>query len=86
MAGIAAKAVKEAHYHLEKSADLVVRLGDGTEESRRRMQAALDVLWPYAGELFLSDAVDAVLAEAGIAPDPASLRAAWDATVRPILA
>ncbi len=86
VAGIAAKAVKEAHYHLEKSADLVVRLGDGTEESRRRMQAALDVLWPYAGELFLSDAVDAVLAEAGIAPDPASLRAAWDATVRPILA
>ncbi len=86
VAEIAAKAIKEAHYHLEKSADLVVRLGDGTEESHRRMQAALDILWPYAGELFLSDAADATLAEAGIAPDPASLRAAFDAAVLPVLA
>lgn len=85
VAEIAVKAIKEAHYHLEKSADLVVRLGDGTAESHRRMQAALDLLWPYAGEFFLSDATDVVLAEAGIAPDPASLRAAWEATVRPVL-
>ncbi|WP_407527849.1 1,2-phenylacetyl-CoA epoxidase subunit PaaC [Methylobacterium oryzisoli] len=86
VAEIAAKAVKEAHYHLEKTADLVVRLGDGTEESHRRMQGALDRLWAYAGEMFEADATDAALAEAGIAPDPASLRPAWDATVRSILA
>lgn len=86
VAEVAAKAIKEAHYHFERSADLVVRLGDGTGESRRRIQAALDLLWPYAGELFLGDATDAILAEAGIAPDPASLRATWDATVLPVLA
>ncbi|MFH6787338.1 MULTISPECIES: 1,2-phenylacetyl-CoA epoxidase subunit PaaC [Methylobacterium] len=86
VAEIAVKAIKEVHYHLEKSADLVVRLGDGTQESRRRMQDALDLLWVYAGEFFLGDATDAVLAEAGIAPDPASLRPAFDATVLPVLA
>lgn len=46
VAEIAAKAIKEVHYHLERSADLVVRLGDGTDESHRRIQAALDDLWP----------------------------------------
>ena len=81
VAEIAAKAVKEVAYHLERSTDLVVRLGDGTAESRRRMQAALDDLWPYTGEMFESDAVDAAMAEAGIAPDPASLRDGWMAEV-----
>ena len=75
VAAIAAKAVKEATYHLERSAETVVGLGDGTEESHARMQAALDYLYPYVGEMFLSDTVDAALVEAGIAPDPASLRA-----------
>ena len=84
--GIAAKAVKEATYHRERSADTVIALGDGTEESHRRMQAALDLLWPYAGELFESDAVDTAMAEAGIAPDPASLRAPYDAYVGDVLA
>ena len=54
----------------------MIRLGDGTDESHRRMQKALDQLWPYTGELFLPDAVDAAVAAAGIAPDPASLRPA----------
>lgn len=81
VAEIAAKAVKEVAYHLERSRDLVIRLGDGTGESRRRMQAALDDCLPYAGEMFLSDATDTAMAEAGIAPDPGSLRAGWDATV-----
>ncbi|WP_295448126.1 1,2-phenylacetyl-CoA epoxidase subunit PaaC, partial [uncultured Pseudophaeobacter sp.] len=71
IAEIAGKAVKEATYHLERSSDTVIGLGDGTDESHRRMQAALDLLWPYAGEAFAPDAVDAVLLEAGIAPDPA---------------
>jgi ring-1,2-phenylacetyl-CoA epoxidase subunit PaaC len=81
VAAIAAKAVKEASYHLERSADLVIRLGDGTDESRRRMQEALDALWPYTGELFLDDATDEALAEAGVAPKPSSLRPAWEGHV-----
>jgi len=86
VAGIAAKAEREAAYHLERSADLVIRLGDGTAESHGRMQAALDALWPWAGEMFAGDAVDAALAAEGIAPDPATLRPAWDETVGAVLA
>lgn len=86
VAEIAAKAAKEVAYHLERSADLVIRLGDGTEESRARMQKALNVLWPYTGELFLGDAVDQAMADAGIAPAPDSLKAAWDRTVAEVLA
>ena len=85
VAAIAAKAVKEATYHLDRSAETVIGLGDGTEESHARMQAALDYLYPYVGEMFLSDAVDAALVEAGIAPDPASLRAEFDATLARVL-
>jgi ring-1,2-phenylacetyl-CoA epoxidase subunit PaaC len=85
IAEIAAKAIKEVSYHVEKSADLVIRLGDGTDESHRRMQRSLDEHWTYAGELFLSDATDEAMAEAGIAPDPASLKPAWEATVRSVL-
>ncbi|MFV0244464.1 MAG: 1,2-phenylacetyl-CoA epoxidase subunit PaaC [Qingshengfaniella sp.] len=85
VAEIAAKAVKETAYHLERSSDLVIRLGDGTAESRARMQAALEVLWPYVGEMFLTDAVDEALAEAGIAPSPADLRAAWDQLLDEVL-
>ena len=86
VAEIAAKAAKEVAYHLERSADLVIRLGDGTDESHARMQKALNLLWPYTGELFQSDAVDQAVAQAGIAPDPASLRAAWDRTVGEVVA
>lgn len=86
VAEIAAKAAKEVAYHMERSSDLVIRLGDGSDESRRRMQAALDALWPYAGEMFVADEKDAAVAEAGIAPDPRELKPAWDATVREVLA
>ncbi len=85
VAEIAGKAVKEVAYHLERSADLVVRLGDGTAESHRRMQAALDDIWPYTGEMFASDDHDRAVAEAGIAPDPAELAEPWDATVSEVL-
>lgn len=85
IAEIAAKAAKEVAYHLERSSDLVMRLGDGSEESHARMQAALDALWPYVGEMFLADEKDRAVAETGAAPDPASLRAGWDATVRDVL-
>ncbi|MGD9861623.1 MAG: 1,2-phenylacetyl-CoA epoxidase subunit PaaC [Pseudodonghicola sp.] len=86
VAAIAEKAGKEAAYHLERSADTVVALGDGTEESHGRMQAALDYLWPYVGEMFLADAVDAALVEEGIAPDPAGLRDDYDALIGRVLA
>ncbi|MDE2577213.1 MAG: phenylacetate-CoA oxygenase subunit PaaC [Hyphomicrobiales bacterium] len=81
VAAIAAKAAKEVAYHLERSADLVVRLGDGTEESRRRMQTALDELWSYTGEFFIADAIDEAMADAAIMPHPASLKDAWLAEV-----
>ncbi len=81
IAAIAAKAEKEVTYHHERSADLIIRLGDGTAESHTKMQAALDLLYPYVGEFFEGDATDKTLAEAGIAPDPASLRGAFDAVL-----
>jgi ring-1,2-phenylacetyl-CoA epoxidase subunit PaaC len=86
VAAIAAKAQKEVAYHLERSADWVVRLGDGTEQSHARMQQALDDLWPYTGEMLAGDAVDVRLAEAGMAPDPATLRDEWLANVGAVLA
>lgn len=86
VAEIAAKALKEVSYHLERSSDLVVRLGDGTDESHARMQAALDRLWPYAGELFAADAVDDAVAAAGIAPALSDLKHDWQRTVDEVLA
>ena len=86
VAEIAAKAVKEVAYHVERSADLVIRLGDGTEESHARMQGALDELWPYTGEMFAADAADEAAAQAGVAPSPAGLRAPWAAMVDEVLA
>ncbi|WP_299672960.1 1,2-phenylacetyl-CoA epoxidase subunit PaaC [uncultured Roseobacter sp.] len=85
IAGIAAKAVKEVAYHVERSADMVIGLGDGTEESHARMQAALELLSPYVGEMFNSDEIDRAMAEAGIAPDPTSLRDAYDLAVAKVL-
>lgn len=81
VAEIAAKAVKEARYHVERSADTVIGLGDGTPESHARMQAALDLLWPYVGEMFVPDGVDLAMAEAGIAPDLTTLRLGFDERV-----
>jgi ring-1,2-phenylacetyl-CoA epoxidase subunit PaaC len=78
IAAIAEKASKEVAYHVERSADTVVGLGDGTPESHTRMQAALDDLFPYVGEMFIGDEVDALLVKEGISPDPAGLRADWD--------
>ena len=85
VAEIAQKAVKEVAYHLERSTDTVIGLGDGTDESQARMQTALDLLWPYVGEMFTPDAVDVEMAKAGIAPDPASLRAGFDTDVAAVM-
>lgn len=81
IAGIAAKSVKEAMYHLERSTETVIALGDGTEESHKHMQDALNRLWPYAGEMFVADEVETSLAAAGVITDPSTLRADWDQTV-----
>ena len=85
LAAIAAKAVKETAYHLRFSAEWVVRLGDGTEESHRRMQAALDTLWPYAHELFEMDATEDRLCAAGVAVDRSALRGRFDDMLRTTL-
>ncbi len=77
IAGIAAKAAKEAAYHVERSGDWVIRLGDGTDESHAKMQAAIDDLWTYTGEMFTPDAIEQALVEAGIAADVRSLAAPW---------
>jgi ring-1,2-phenylacetyl-CoA epoxidase subunit PaaC len=82
---IAAKAGKEAAYHLDRSADLVIRLGDGTPESHVRMQDALDVLWAYTGEMFAGDAVDEAMFDASFAPKPENLKPQWQRTVDVVL-
>jgi ring-1,2-phenylacetyl-CoA epoxidase subunit PaaC len=86
LAGIAIEAQHEADYHLRHAGEWLVRLGDGTAESRRRAQAALDALWPYTGELFESDEMVKTLVADGTAADPAPIRAAWDTAVDAVLA
>lgn len=81
IADIAEKAVKEITYHLERSTDLVMRLGDGTDESRARVQAALDALWPFTDELRAGDDIERRLADDGVAASPDAVSAAWDAHV-----
>ncbi|MBF9128604.1 phenylacetate-CoA oxygenase subunit PaaC [Plantactinospora sp. S1510] len=78
LAAIAGKARKEVAYHLDHASLWTVRLGDGTEESHRRMQAAVDEIWPYTHELFTPDPAAPV--------DPAGLRDAFLAAVEPVLA
>jgi ring-1,2-phenylacetyl-CoA epoxidase subunit PaaC len=77
LAAIAAKAVKEARYHEEHTADWVVRLGDGTAESKARMQRGLQRLWPYTAELFAHDAVDDAAVAQGLGPASKTLRDEW---------
>jgi len=84
IAEIATKSVKEAEYHLERSRETVIALGDGTEESNKRMQAALDRLWPFAGEMFVVDDVDTAMFDTGIGPDLSDLCNEWDAIVTPV--
>lgn len=86
IAEVAAKAVKEVAYHVERSSDWVIRLGDGTDESRARMQAAIDELWTYAGEMFVPDDTELSLVADGIAADVRSLQAPWDVAVNAVLA
>jgi ring-1,2-phenylacetyl-CoA epoxidase subunit PaaC len=86
LAAIAAKAVKETAYHATLASDWVVRLGDGTEESRARMIAGLDWMWRFADEMFEMDDVDAAAVKAGVGVDKAMLRTAWDVRIDAVLA
>jgi ring-1,2-phenylacetyl-CoA epoxidase subunit PaaC len=86
IAAVAAKAVKEVRYHAELSAEWVIRLGDGTDESRRRMDEGLDWMWRFVPELFEMDATAIEAAERGIGADVALFRADYDRRVAAVLA
>jgi ring-1,2-phenylacetyl-CoA epoxidase subunit PaaC len=81
LAAIAAKSEKESAYHVRHCSEWIVRLGDGTEESHRRAQTGIDDLWAFTGEMFAVDDSERGLIDAGIAVDPATLRAQWLKTV-----
>jgi ring-1,2-phenylacetyl-CoA epoxidase subunit PaaC len=81
LAAHAQKAVKELAYHIRHAGEWVIRLGDGTPESARRMGDALDALSPYVGELFETDSISMVLTKAGILPDMKAVQSQFDTTV-----
>ncbi|HEY7548120.1 MAG TPA: 1,2-phenylacetyl-CoA epoxidase subunit PaaC [Hyphomicrobiaceae bacterium] len=85
LAGVAAKAGKECAYHLRHSSEWVIRLGDGTAESHRRMQRAIDDIWMFTGELFEADDVERAMVEAGVGADASKLRPAWNDTMSEVL-
>ncbi|WP_250037335.1 1,2-phenylacetyl-CoA epoxidase subunit PaaC [Paractinoplanes maris] len=85
LAAIGAKGVKEVTYHREYAAGWTVRLGDGTDLSHRRMQDAIDAVWPLTGEFFAPHDVELRLATAGVAVEPASLRSEFDAVLTEVL-
>jgi len=84
LADIAAKSLKEVTYHLERTSDLIIRLGDGSEESHGYMQRALDKLWRFTGELMQADDLDNKMYTAGIAPDLEAVKAAFNAHVEQV--
>jgi len=85
LAAIAAKSEKESAYHLRHSSEWLVRLGDGTEESHRRAQTAIDDLWAYTGEMFEVDDSERSLIASGIVTDPAALRPRWLTTISDVM-
>lgn len=85
LAALAARALKEDRYHLRHSAEWVVRLGDGTEESHSRIATGLEACWRFTGELFQPDAVDLALGTEGVAADLGAVRSAWGDTIGEVL-
>lgn len=86
LAAIAARAIKEARAHLRHATGWMIRLGDGTPDSRARMQAALERLWPYTHEFWAEDEVDQACIRRGIGASTRALRDAWTAGVDGVLA
>lgn len=85
LSAIAQKSLKEVTYHKRWSAEWVVRLGDGTDESKQKMQHAIDDIWMFTGEMFNQTDEEKLLVEQGILPDAAALKYSWDNEVNPIL-
>ena len=85
IAAIAEKSLKEITYHLRHSSEWMIRFGDGTEESKRRVQEAVDDLWMHTGDLFSMNEVDALLIEEGIAVDKTGIRQQWDKMVKELM-
>jgi ring-1,2-phenylacetyl-CoA epoxidase subunit PaaC len=85
LAAIAAKALKEVSYHRDHATQWTLRLGDGTEESHRRMAGAVAAVWPYTAELFEPDRLTDELVAAGVAADPVALQSPWAAYVTTVL-
>jgi ring-1,2-phenylacetyl-CoA epoxidase subunit PaaC len=85
LAGIAAASVKEAAYHYDHAMRWTMRLGDGTDDSRARMQAAVERLWPFTAELFDVDDIETQLVAAGVAVDPSVLSQRWHSDVAEVL-
>jgi ring-1,2-phenylacetyl-CoA epoxidase subunit PaaC len=85
LAAIAAKSEKESAYHLRHCSEWIVRLGDGTQESHARSQAAIDDLWPFTGEMFAADDSERALIDAGVAVDSAALKPQWLKTVSSVV-
>ncbi len=83
---IAQKAIKEVTYHAQWSAEWVIRLGDGTDESHKRIQEAVDSLWEWANEMFVADAVDELMLEKGIGVNLTEIHALWEEKVAQVLA
>lgn len=86
VAAIAAKAIKEIRYHLRRSMEWTLRLGDGTEESHKKIQESFNDLWSYTGDLFVEDESDAVIVAAGIGPDLKTILPIWRENVKTVLA
>lgn len=86
LAAIAAKSVPESAYHLRHSAEWTIRLGDGTEESHRRAQDALDALFPYTGEMFAIPVAETRLIADGVLADPAPIHPVWEQSLGRIFA
>lgn len=85
IAGIAAKAIKEIRYHVRRTKEWTLRLGDGTEESHDKIQESFNSVWKFTGDLFAQSDADSVLIEAGIAPDLTSLIPTWKENVKAVL-
>jgi ring-1,2-phenylacetyl-CoA epoxidase subunit PaaC len=85
LAEIAEKAFKETTYHLRFSSEWVLRLGDGTDVSRQKMQLAIDTLWPFSGEMCQPDSLDLEMAQQGIAPDLTQISGLWEQKVKEVL-
>ena len=84
ISGIAAKAIKEVSYHLQRSSDWVVRLGQGTEESSQRIQEAFDNLWMYTDELFETDDIETSLEKKNLGIASSTLKKDWDQKIKDV--